>query len=186
MPITLNCSCGKILRIADQHAGKRVKCPACNGILTSTPPQPAFEVVEDEPKQVTSDRLLSRRHEVNDDDDESYSVRRAERTANRSEPQPTFRKRGDEEDDDEPRPSKNKKKRRSSRTSSHDGPSVGKRIGYVISGTGSIVIGALIAYFGGSGEGRSATRSLIFGIALAIGGVIVLFKGLTGNISDDE
>jgi hypothetical protein len=48
MPITLNCTCGKILRVADEHAGRRVKCPACNAITTAPAPEPepVFEVVE--------------------------------------------------------------------------------------------------------------------------------------------
>lgn len=29
MPITFSCSCGKNLRVGDEHAGKRVKCPSC-------------------------------------------------------------------------------------------------------------------------------------------------------------
>jgi hypothetical protein len=58
MPITLNCTCGKPLRVADEHAGKQVKCPACNAILTAErPKEPAesagsgefddFEVLEE-------------------------------------------------------------------------------------------------------------------------------------------
>jgi hypothetical protein len=34
MPILLPCSCGKQLRIPDDFAGKRIKCPACSEILT--------------------------------------------------------------------------------------------------------------------------------------------------------
>jgi hypothetical protein len=30
----MTCSCGKTLRVADEHAGKRVKCPACAASLT--------------------------------------------------------------------------------------------------------------------------------------------------------
>ena len=56
MPITLTCSCGKSLRIADQHAGKPVKCPVCSAIQTAPAAAPAaasaetftdFDVVED-------------------------------------------------------------------------------------------------------------------------------------------
>jgi hypothetical protein len=53
MPITFNCACGKTLRVADEHAGKRVKCPACNAIGTvpgGPEPEPVFEVVENAPK----------------------------------------------------------------------------------------------------------------------------------------
>lgn len=47
MPITFNCSCGKVLRAPDEHAGKRVRCPACAGVSTVPEPEPMFEVVED-------------------------------------------------------------------------------------------------------------------------------------------
>jgi hypothetical protein len=35
MPILLNCSCGKKLRIPDANAGKKVRCPGCQRILTA-------------------------------------------------------------------------------------------------------------------------------------------------------
>jgi hypothetical protein len=54
MPITLNCTCGKTLRVADEHAGKRVKCPVCNAVITPPAPEPEFEIVEDVPKPPTS------------------------------------------------------------------------------------------------------------------------------------
>ena len=47
MPITFNCACGKMLKVQDQFAGKRVKCPACGGVATAPTAAPAFEVVED-------------------------------------------------------------------------------------------------------------------------------------------
>jgi hypothetical protein len=48
MPITIPCICGKTLRVADEHAGKRVKCPACQAIATApvAKPEPVMEVVE--------------------------------------------------------------------------------------------------------------------------------------------
>jgi len=50
MPITLNCTCGKTLRVADEHAKRRVKCPACNAIIEPPAPEPVFEIVEGPPK----------------------------------------------------------------------------------------------------------------------------------------
>jgi phage FluMu protein Com len=33
MPIELNCAgCGQLLRVADEHAGKKARCPACGTI----------------------------------------------------------------------------------------------------------------------------------------------------------
>src|SRR5437016_3670126 len=43
MAISLQCACGRSLRLKDHLGGKRVKCPDCNAVLTV--PQP--DVVED-------------------------------------------------------------------------------------------------------------------------------------------
>lgn len=34
MAILVQCSCGKRMRVADEHAGRRVKCPACGEMQT--------------------------------------------------------------------------------------------------------------------------------------------------------
>ncbi len=44
MPIQLSCKCGKKLRVADDAAGKRVKCPQCKATL----PVPVAEALEDD------------------------------------------------------------------------------------------------------------------------------------------
>jgi hypothetical protein len=49
MPITFTCDCGKQLRVKDELAGKRVKCPACAGGVTVPEPEPEFEVVDEAP-----------------------------------------------------------------------------------------------------------------------------------------
>jgi hypothetical protein len=48
MPILMNCTCGKQLRVPDDYAGRRIKCPACGEAQTvavtqasDTPPPPA-------------------------------------------------------------------------------------------------------------------------------------------------
>lgn len=50
MPITFACACGKTLKVADEHAGKRVKCPACQAVA-SVPAAAGgdFEIIDDEP-----------------------------------------------------------------------------------------------------------------------------------------
>ena len=47
MPITFSCSCGKTLRVNDDLAGKRARCPACQAAVTIPAADPGFEVVED-------------------------------------------------------------------------------------------------------------------------------------------
>src|SRR5262245_33210668 len=44
MSIEFACGCGKKLKIADEHAGKKIKCPACKAVLTV--PVPEEEPVE--------------------------------------------------------------------------------------------------------------------------------------------
>ena len=51
MPITLSCHCGKSLRIADEHAGRAVKCPICGAIRKPAPEPPARA----EPTAATAD-----------------------------------------------------------------------------------------------------------------------------------
>ncbi len=43
MSISFACDCGKQLKVADAHAGKRAKCPACGNPVTvpAAPPPPA-------------------------------------------------------------------------------------------------------------------------------------------------
>jgi hypothetical protein len=38
MPISVTCSCGKRLRVADEMIGKKVRCPGCKALLTTAPP----------------------------------------------------------------------------------------------------------------------------------------------------
>lgn len=52
MPITLNCACGKSLRVPDSAAGKRAKCPMCAAVLdvpAPPEPEPVFEITEPDP-----------------------------------------------------------------------------------------------------------------------------------------
>src|SRR5438270_176083 len=48
MPVLISCQCGKQLRVPDEYAGRRVKCPVCgqptsvpNGTAATAPPQTA-------------------------------------------------------------------------------------------------------------------------------------------------
>ena len=34
VPILMKCACGKQMRAADEHAGKKVKCPGCGNAVT--------------------------------------------------------------------------------------------------------------------------------------------------------
>jgi phage FluMu protein Com len=47
VPIVFNCRCGKTLRVTDEHANRRIKCPACGHVGTVPAPAPQFEEIED-------------------------------------------------------------------------------------------------------------------------------------------
>jgi hypothetical protein len=46
MPLTWNCTCGKLLRVRDEHGGSWVKCPACSDVTLAPEADPVFEIVE--------------------------------------------------------------------------------------------------------------------------------------------
>jgi hypothetical protein len=196
MPITFDCSCGKRLRVKDELAGRRVKCPACAGAVTvpAPPAEPAFEVVEDDepaptpaPKKAPAKKAdtagfnfsssstgaekprTKGRSKLDEDDDEEDERTRSKR-----------RRRDDDEDDDEDERPRRKKSRRAAAESN-----LGKRIGYMVGGMVLVLIGIGLAAIGWFGEGRGATKMLIFGICLGIGGIGTGIKGLTGNVDDD-
>jgi phage FluMu protein Com len=74
MPITLNCTCGKMLRVADEYAGRRVKCPACNAITTAPAPEPepVFEIEETIPKSPPAPHPTPPVAKPRVDDEEDY------------------------------------------------------------------------------------------------------------------
>jgi hypothetical protein len=117
MPITWTCTCGKSLRIADDLAGKRVKCPACNCVSTAPKVDPGFEVVEETELQpspppptrvrevVAQEENQSRKRQMSDDeeDERPRKKRRADDDGDEDEDERTKKKRRrDEEDDEKP------------------------------------------------------------------------------------
>ncbi len=50
MPITFSCPCGKQLKVGDQFAGKRAKCPVCTTVVNVPEAAPVsdYEFVEEE------------------------------------------------------------------------------------------------------------------------------------------
>jgi len=49
VPILVSCSCGKKLRVKDESAGKRVRCPGCGGVVF-VPPSLPIDVAADKPQ----------------------------------------------------------------------------------------------------------------------------------------
>ncbi len=103
MAITLNCPCGKTLRVADEHAGKRVRCPSCQQIQMVPKPEaePIFEVVEEPPPAPEPPRPRARPVSVDEDGEETgtYGLSGASSDEDdepddvpREKPMPDFRK----------------------------------------------------------------------------------------------
>jgi hypothetical protein len=67
MAINLQCDCGRALRLKDHLAGKRVKCPECNNVLSVPNPEivedAGFEVVEQESEEPAAARSQDYRSE---------------------------------------------------------------------------------------------------------------------------
>lgn len=122
MSITLSCACGRSLRVNDDLVGRKVRCPACQAVLTvptdaieevpaqklraGAPPPP----VPRRAKKVDEDRKRPREfapHDWDDDDDDEDDGPRRKSSG---------RDRDDDDDDDRPR--KKSKPRTTNRSSS--------------------------------------------------------------------
>jgi hypothetical protein len=173
-----------MLRVADEHAGKRVKCPVCNAVIAPSPPEPQFEVVEEPPQpQVTTRPKVRARVDDEDENGAGYHMEAAAKKPAPPVKKPQFRKRADAIDDDEdedPRP------RRRRMTGAEAGAAAGKRIAYVVGGIIGLVAGSALAIWAYSGTGRGSTKLMIFGGCIAIVGLISLIQGITGTIPEGD
>jgi hypothetical protein len=98
--------CSRDIRVADEHAGKRIRCPGCKEVLTlpAAAPQPAKAApVPSSIKKAAPPPIPKRRPP--EDDDEEIAVAEAVDE--------------DEEEDDEPRPRKRKRRKRRGRQGSY-------------------------------------------------------------------
>ena len=66
MPIAISCACGKKFSVAEEHAGKRAKCPSCAGALTipALPPAPKKQKIEDLLKDALKQGTVPSREET--------------------------------------------------------------------------------------------------------------------------
>jgi len=111
--------CGRALKLGDEAAGKRVRCPACKHAFTVPTPEEEIEEIEEieeeaepEPEERPSKR--SRRPPREDEEEEEPPRRRR---ASRDEDEE------EEEEEDRPRPRK-KKKKKARQVSAPSGPLV--------------------------------------------------------------
>jgi hypothetical protein len=127
MPFLVNCKCGKKLRVADENQGKKVRCPACQGLVVAEPngtapaPKPPREEapeakrrpdrVRDDEAREEAPRKRPRRDE--DEGDEGRPARKKRPAADDDEDdRPRQRSRPAKEDDeDSDRPARSRRKR---------------------------------------------------------------------------
>lgn len=166
MPIVFDCECGKTLKVPDEHAGKRVKCPVCNGIsFVPGGEEPVFEVIE-KPPAPRLPRKAKVEFDDDDDDDRGYAVKKRTRDEEEA-----------EEEQREERKRLRRKERRRSRRPRPDEDSDSSSGGIINSGVVGGIISMLIAVvvivvllsFG---------RISIFPIILFVLGFIGFIKGL--------
>jgi hypothetical protein len=109
MPIQFMCSCGRKLQAREEHAGRRVKCPACGAETTVPGPEDAVqprEAVEPKPSPVQAAESRRARDEDDIDEDRPRRRSRARDDDEDDEDRPRRRSRArddDEDDDDRPR-----------------------------------------------------------------------------------
>lgn len=164
MPIRVECECGKVLRLKDELAGKRVRCPGCGDPLSVPADEEPLELeLADEPP---------RKRSLRDEEDEDRP-RRPGITARRAadeDDEPTPRRRPDPDEDeaeDEPRPRKKKKKRRPA--SSYSGVNAGS----ILAGIG-MMVGSVVWFV----VGLMNNYIFFYPPVLFILGIIALVKGL--------
>jgi hypothetical protein len=109
MPIQVACDCGKKLRVKDESAGKKIRCPGCQEILSVPAPDLVEPDEDDVSAAVTSEppKPAPRSKRKSDpDDEESTAV-----TANAPKTTPWDKKRTDDDEEDEDEPPRSRKRR---------------------------------------------------------------------------
>jgi hypothetical protein len=123
MPIQFTCSCGRALQAKEEHAGRRVQCPACGAQATVPPGDEAVvpaEVAQPKPSPVQAGesrrpkdeddydedrpRRRSRQREDDEEDEDDRPRRRSRERDAEDEDRPRRRSREDDEDDEDDRP----------------------------------------------------------------------------------
>jgi hypothetical protein len=122
MPIPVTCECGRSMRVKDEVAGRKFRCPSCSRVLAVPDPQVedldfvmTAEPVEEEssPRRqrpergvTASPRPQPRRDPDEDDEDERPRRPRSRRDEEDEDDRPRRRRREEEEDEEDERPSR--------------------------------------------------------------------------------
>ena len=174
MPIAFECSCGKSLQVKDEHAGRRVRCPACSEILSVPAPIPQFEVVEDDEPAPRAAPIRAKVVERSREDDDEDARPRSKRKSYDLD---------DEEEEDRPRKQKKKRSRvKREKPQEHSHFAMEKSImnGGVAGGLLAMII-AVVWFV----VGLMNDRIFFYPPILLVVGLIAFFKGLMGGGSED-
>lgn len=154
MPVSLSCDCGKKLKVKDELAGKKIRCPGCSDVLivpagVSRGSDLAKQAIRAVPPP------LRRRADPDDDDDDDLPRRRPSRPP---EAPPLHRERRrerdlDDDDDLDDVPRKKKRKKPKPRRSS-----------------------------GGGGGGIAINPEIVSGLLMMVGAVVWFILGLSKGI----
>lgn len=189
MPIEFDCPCGKALRVADEYAGRKVKCPACGAVGFVPEPEPQFEVVEDEPPSPPAKAAPAKKSAWDDDDEDDgrgYGVAKSNRGDEDDEDEkpkkklPNFREssgRDDDDDEDEKPKKKKKKKRRRPPPPREDNSGRSLEGGIINGGTGAGVLAMLIAVVWFI-AGLANDIIFFYPPVLFVIGLVAFFKGM--------
>jgi hypothetical protein len=192
MPITFDCDCGKALRVKDEFAGKRVRCPACQAVVTA--PEAEIEVAtplgDDTPPPAPATLRTARPARVEDDEprpakgkaakaDEEYELDEDEKPAKK--PAPKWKRNThDEEDDDRPR-KKMKKGEKKDQKAEHFG--IEKKIfrGGVLGGCAAMLVAVVWFVVGLMNDTIFFYPPILFII-----GLVAAIKGLVGGDEKED
>ena len=166
MPISLSCDCGRALRVKDELAGKKIRCPQCRSILVVLA------------KKSEADDLVLEVLAADDEDEANRGSSR--RAAIQSEPPEVKPVRRRAVEDEEPMPRKRPRPRREIR---RGGPSVTFERGWFGSVNAGVIGGVLMMII--------AVVWFVVGLAcgilfyyppiLFVIGIIAIIKGGLGN-----
>ena len=172
MPVTFPCPCGNTLRVNDDLAGRRVRCPTCQAAVAvpAAEPPPAFEVV-DGPVNPPPPAARAKARPVAPPEFEA-----ADDT-----PRPKRRPPEDDRDDADDRPRRNRPRRRAAR--GDDSRDAGGRVGgrQVL----AIVAGVVMVLLGLANFLLARDQYKFGGLIFAIGGGLSIYRGLTDRGGDE-
>jgi hypothetical protein len=193
MPIPLSCQCGRSLRVKDEFAGRKVKCPSCAAVLAVPKPEPepvpseedeAYNVLSEDsgeearprsgkyqpdPEEMVQTAPRPSRRRGDEEEEEPERSRREER---RREEEREERRRAERRREERRREEDREERRRaSSRSSSGGGFGVNAGIG-----GGIVMILIAVVWFVG---GLALGRLFFYPPILFVLGIIAIVKGFS-------